>query len=390
MKSVAGFKVHPAANIFPLIEGDEFDALVQDIKANGLREKVVLFEGKILDGRNRARACKKAKVDLQARTYRGQDPYGYVASLNLKRRHLNESQRAMAAARLADATHGGDRRSSGKSAARTQAEAAKELAISERSVRSAVRIQKKGTPELVQAVDQGRISVTMGEQLLKKPSSDQRAIAQQALDGEDPKRALRESNRKERVKKMRQISAGNTPLKTDTKFGLIYADPAWQYESGTTTPSRVIENQYPTMPLEDIVALPVRKLGLKHSVLALWIPSPLLLTHGPPVVKGWGYTYKTNYIWEKKGGPRCTGYYAEVRHEHLLICTRGDVPPPPVPARFPSVQLLPRPRGHSRKPARFAEMLELMYPEASKIELFCRSPRKGWSAWGNQANGDEE
>lgn len=90
--------IHPAAELFPLIEGEAFDELVADIKANGLREAAWLNrDGVLLDGRNRIRACQKAGVKPDFRQFNGSDEVGFIVSLNLKRRQLSKSQAAMLA-----------------------------------------------------------------------------------------------------------------------------------------------------------------------------------------------------------------------------------------------------------------------------------------------------
>jgi hypothetical protein len=87
---------HPISNIFPLIEGEALQGLANDIKLNGLLEPVVLYEGKILDGRNRYRACKLAGVEPKFEEFKGtlEAAVSRVWSLNSERRHLTPSQKA--------------------------------------------------------------------------------------------------------------------------------------------------------------------------------------------------------------------------------------------------------------------------------------------------------
>src|SRR6476620_5362229 len=88
---------HPISNIFPLMGDDDLRQLAEDIKANGLKEPIWRYEGKILDGRNRWRACLLAGIEPQFRTYTGSSPATFVLSLDLLRRHLTQSQKAAVA-----------------------------------------------------------------------------------------------------------------------------------------------------------------------------------------------------------------------------------------------------------------------------------------------------
>src|SRR5262252_8824386 len=87
--STTTLEFHPLANLFPPMEGEEFDALVADIKANGLRELITVYQNMILDGRNRYRACVAASVEPTFRPFTGDDPAAYVISANIHRRHLH-------------------------------------------------------------------------------------------------------------------------------------------------------------------------------------------------------------------------------------------------------------------------------------------------------------
>jgi ParB-like chromosome segregation protein Spo0J len=94
-------RFHPIANVLPLIDGAEFDRLVADIAEQGLLNPITLYQGQVLDGRNRERACHAAGVEARYVEFDGKDPAAFVLSQNLARRHLGPSERAMVAARLA-------------------------------------------------------------------------------------------------------------------------------------------------------------------------------------------------------------------------------------------------------------------------------------------------
>ena len=94
---------HPLADIFPLMEGAEFNELVADIKASGLHEPIILLDDLILDGRNRYRACVAAGVEPSYRPFTGEDPGAFVISANIRRRHLNTEQKRAVIAKLLEA-----------------------------------------------------------------------------------------------------------------------------------------------------------------------------------------------------------------------------------------------------------------------------------------------
>jgi len=152
------YEFHRIADLFPTLDKDSvsFKALVEDIKANRQYEPVHLYEGKILDGRNRYRACQHLGKDVLTREYVGTDPIGFVLSINLHRRHLNTSQRSLVAAKLADLELGANQQTPGTSIE----VAAKLLSVGRASVERARQVLKNGDPSLIDAVEQGQTSVT--------------------------------------------------------------------------------------------------------------------------------------------------------------------------------------------------------------------------------------
>ena len=93
--STKTYLFHELSSIFPLMEGEEFDALVEDMRKNGQLKKGILYEEKIIDGRNRYRACKILKIPFKTEEYSEKiSPRDYIISENLHRRHLTIAQRA--------------------------------------------------------------------------------------------------------------------------------------------------------------------------------------------------------------------------------------------------------------------------------------------------------
>jgi hypothetical protein len=111
------------------------------------------------------RACKEAGVELRTAEYAGADPLGFVLSSNLNRRHLDESQRAMVAEKLATMTEGGDHCSNLSSGKVSQAQAAEKLNVSRTSVQAAKVVRESSSPELVRRVEQGEVSVSVSVRL---------------------------------------------------------------------------------------------------------------------------------------------------------------------------------------------------------------------------------
>ena len=94
----------------------------------------------------------------------------------------------------------------------------------------------------------------------------------------------------------------------------------------------------------------------------------------------WDFKYKTSFVWNKI--KHNFGYYNSVRHELLLVCTKGSCRPDNSKL-FNSVQSIER-KAHSEKPDEFREIIDTLYTKGKKIELFSRKKVEGWDVWGNQ------
>ena len=356
---------HPVANLFPLLEGAEFQDLCRDIEDNGLLVPIWLHpDGRIIDGRNRYRACLDTMIEPEFRTWSGDGSLvAFALSMNLARRHLSASQKGMVAADSIQlyTDEAKARMMAGKkqddpmiilSQGTARKQAAKAVGASEKYTQDSIKL-KAEAPELAAKVRSGELTIPQ---------------------------AKREVKRAERVEVIQEISAKSEELETGVKYPVIYCDPPWRYDHSKSD-TRKIENHYPTMSIDEICSLHVEELSTPDAVLFMWATNPKL-REALAAVSAWGFTYKTNMCWDK--GKIGMGYYARQQHELLLIATRG-APPTPEPKNRPPSVIRAKRSEHSKKPAEVYSIIEAMYPEYKKIELFSRNRREGWAAWGNQA-----
>lgn len=179
------------------------------------------------------------------------------------------------------------------------------------------------------------------------------------------------------------------------KYKTIYADPPWQFQNrtGKVSPEHKRLNRYPTMSIDDIMALPVSSVADEKCHLYLWVPNALL-PEGLAVMKSWGFEYKTNLVWEKvrkDGYPdgRGVGFYFRNVTEILLFGIKGGNNRTLQPGRSQVNLLRTMKREHSRKPDEFVKLIESC-SSGARLEMFARGNRDGWDMWGNQAFDDYE
>ena len=151
---ITPYEFHELCRIFPRCTDEELQLLVSDIRENGLLTPITLYEGKILDGRNRYLACQMLNKEPDYVKFDGDAPLPFVISRNLCRRHLSESQRAMVAAAIIEL----QRQENGRSDV-TISEAAQQLNVSPRMVNHAVKVLNEGTEQDVEAIMSGQKKV---------------------------------------------------------------------------------------------------------------------------------------------------------------------------------------------------------------------------------------
>jgi len=185
------------------------------------------------------------------------------------------------------------------------------------------------------------------------------------------------------------------------KYRLIIADPPWRYNDQGTRLSPAYEGKqrksgkhYDTMSLQEICSLGewVKSITAQDAILLLWSTHPIKQTHPWPVMKAWGFKYSTAIPWVKArwderkkrlvyqiGGGKTTRSCSE----EILVCTKGKGASLIKDRGIPGAIIAPRTK-HSAKPDEQYDRAERMVPGGPFLELFARSRRPNWDAWGDE------
>jgi N6-adenosine-specific RNA methylase IME4/ParB-like chromosome segregation protein Spo0J len=367
------YEHHEIVKLIPEMSAEEFEALKKNIAEHGLHEDILVHDAKLNDGRHRERACIELGIEPRYREWSGDcSVIALVLSLNVHRRHLSQSQRAVIAVevlpmfesearerRLAGLKQGKELPSAHSHAdgGKAAEHAASIIQVSPRYVEDAKAI-KNQSPEKFEAIKTGAMSIT------------------------EAKRELKEEKREDRRQQNKELVAQSpNPLAIGAKFATIVIDPPWDWgDEGDVDQLGRSRPTYSTMPIDEIMALPVGNLADVDCHLYMWITNRSL-PKGFALLDAWGFRYVTCLTWCKPSFGM--GNYFRGQTEHVLFGVKGS-------------QMLKRrdvgtcfhaprgPGGHSSKPVEFYSLVESCSP-GPYLEMFARSGRPDWTAWGAEA-----
>jgi N6-adenosine-specific RNA methylase IME4 len=372
--------------LIPPLTVEEFKQLEQNCLDEGIREKIITWNGFIIDGHNRYEIATRWNLDYKTENkyFKNEnDVKEWMINNQFGRRNLSNYQRSVLALQLEEVFSEkakenlklSDGKGKQKSAElkiepiETRKELAKVANVSHDTIAKVKKIEAVATPEVKAQLSTGEISINQAYQEIKK----------------EEKKELHIEKKKEYEQRIETVTNNEFKIdifNTTNKFRVIYADPAWSYNDKQDTPQLGgASKHYNTMTVNEICNLPVNEISEKDSVLFLWVTSPLL-EDAFAVIKSWGFKYKTSFVWDKV--KHNMGHYNSVRHEFLLIATKGSCVPDNKKL-YDSVQTIERNDNHSEKPIEFLDIIDDIYNYGNKLEMFCRNIKKEkWYGWGNE------
>lgn len=335
----------------------------------------------IVDGHNRYKICKQHKIPYQTKEISfidKDDAKIWIIENQFARRNLSQVQRIDLAFKLekviADIEKQKRKDTEGRpkktevinnfsledvpiqkidvEKTTTNRELGKVAGVSESQIKKYRKVKNKASKETLKKIEDGELTI---------------GAAYHQIEREDLKADL--------TNKIPDLPTG--------KYRVIYADPPWKYGdtmSGLDEYGYGIaaEKHYITMSIDELCFMPINEKTEKDAVLFLWTTSPML-EDAFKVIKAWGFKYKTSFVWDKI--KHNMGHYNSVRHEFLLVCTKGSCTPD-ANKLFDSVQMIERSKEHSEKPEEFRQIIDTLYTHGKKLEMFARKKVDGWDHYG--------
>lgn len=371
------------------LNGEEYAALEKSILEEGCRDSLVIWNEFIIDGHHRYQICQKHNIkfhNFSMEFETKEEVKLWIIKNQLGRRNLKPKEYAELRGLkygLEKTPPGGNRRAKLQNAimSKTSQDIADEEGIDKTTL-----WRDEKFAQSTQILRENVGNKAREKALTDKTPKSQIIAITKNYTSEEQKEIFELSEKKDydlgKAKREYQQKKIAEERKADPipkgQYTIIYADPPWQYDFSVSK-SRDIENQYPTMELEQIKQL---KLPISNNaVLLLWNTAPKL-KEGFEVLESWGFKYKTQAIWDKE--MMGMGYWFRGQHETLLIGVRGDFSPPKPKNRFPSVIRQKRTK-HSKKPDIVYNMIEKMFPNQKYLEVFAREKyNDNWEVWGNE------
>tara|TARA_R100001015_G_C4620740_1_gene177762 strand:+ start:50 stop:1186 length:1137 start_codon:yes stop_codon:yes gene_type:complete len=367
-------------SLIPDLTKEEFKQLEQNCLDEGIREKILVWNGFIIDGHNRYNISLKWDLEIQteAKHFKDEEAVKEWMILNqFGRRNLSNYQRSVLALQLEEVfskkakenQKGGQgglllkQNSSEANPIETRNELAKVANVSHDTIAKVKKIQEKATEEVKAKLSTGEVSINAAYQDIKK-----------------------EEKKEERIeviqKQIQQIEKGDLP-ELRGLFDVVSVDPPWNYEGKTDKVTsfdsigRRSANPYPEMSTDDIkkIKLPL----MDNAVVLLWTTHKFL-PDAFEILKQWNLDYKATLVWNKE--KMGMGAWFRMQCEFCLVAIKGK--PYWENTKYRDIFQETR-RQHSRKPDAFYDMINNI-TLGRKLDYFCRESRSGWEVFGNDIN----
>jgi len=369
--------------LIPPLSPEEYKQLEDNCLKEGIREKIITWNGFIIDGHNRYEIAQKWDLDFEteSKRFESEDDVKEWMILNqFGRRNLSNYQRSVLALKMEDLfrekakenlkVYSGNQYESGGLVNSpkvhkidTRKELSKIASVGEQTIARVKKIEEKAPEEVKEKLRTGEVSINQAyEEIRKKEKKEERIELIQT--------------------QIKDIEKGKLP-ELEGLFDVISVDPPWPYEGDSKnltsydSSGRRVANPYPEMSIEQIKAIELPLMN--DSIIFLWT-THRFLPDAFSILKEWGMDYKATLVWNKEKigmgawfrmqcefclvGIKGKPYFENTKHRDIIIETR---------------------REHSRKPDSFFEMVNEI-TIGRRLEYFSREKRDGWEVFGNDIN----